>query len=229
MKNSKLSSGKAVRNTGIIFLIVVSLFYIWQNPGLIRGPITKEESQAYLKRLEEGQLPVEIKPELLESARRFMAADDGKPIYMLNLMRMHEQLRSLSAGPQFKGTPIESNLKYEAAAIPMLLKGGGQPLYMGAVHDSNVLTQQADLNHWGRVLIVRYPDRRAFMDLISNPDYALIAPYKMMALDVVLTPSVSETILPPLWLTLSVILFIVFLLLSLRESRQRLTRQEVSQ
>jgi len=43
-----------------------------------------------------------------------------------------------------------------------------------------------------RLLVLRYPSRRAFLDLLSDPRYRKIEPYELMALAVVLTPTTGE-------------------------------------
>jgi hypothetical protein len=60
------------------------------------------------------------------------------------------------------------------------------------------------------LLVIRYPSRRAFLDLVTDPAYAPAAPYKLMALDVVLVPSTGEIVLPNLWLAAGVVLLLVF-------------------
>jgi hypothetical protein len=54
------------------------------------------------------------------------------------------------------------------------------------------------LEKWSRVLVVRYPSRRAFLELLADPDYAPIEPYKFMALEVVLVPVTAELLVPDL-------------------------------
>lgn len=93
----------------------------------------------------------------------------------------------------------------------LLVKVGGYALYAGEVQGSNLLGFAPGLDQWGRVPLVRYPSRRAFLDLVTDPAYAPIAPYKFMALDIVLTPTSSELVLPNLWVAAGALLLIVFL------------------
>lgn len=179
--------------------VLLPLYIAWQLPGLYRGAITAAEADAYLSTLAARPLPPAARDELLLSARRFMADDDGQPVYMLNLMRYHPTLQRAADSPAFDGTPREANARYESLAMPLLFRHGGQPLYGGEASGDNLLTQDAALNHWSRVLVIRYPSRRAFMDLVTDPAYAPIVPYKLMALQVVLTPTASEVVLPLLW------------------------------
>ena len=49
--------------------------------------------------------------------------------------------------------------------------------------------------------VVRYPNRRTFLKLISHPTYAPLAPYKFIAVELDLVPVSSGTVAPDLrWL-----------------------------
>jgi hypothetical protein len=51
------------------------------------------------------------------------------------------------------------------------------------------------------VIVMRYPSRRAVLELFADPAYAPFEPYKLMALQVVLTPMQGEMVVPELrWL-----------------------------
>jgi hypothetical protein len=51
---------------------------------------------------------------------------------------------------------------------------------------------------WRRLAIARYPDRRTFLKLLSNPAYAQIEPYKFMALEIDLVPVSADIVIPDL-------------------------------
>jgi hypothetical protein len=53
-----------------------------------------------------------------------------------------------------------------------------------------------DLDNWDRILVVRYPGRRAFLELVTSPEYLKVMPYKLSSLEVVLTPFSVELVLP---------------------------------
>ena len=93
----------------------------------------------------------------------------------------------------------------------LLAKVGGYAVYAGEAQGANLLGFSPALDQWSRVLVVRYPSRRAFLDLVTDPAYAPIAPYKFMAFDIVLTPTSSELVLPNLWVATGALLLIVFL------------------
>jgi hypothetical protein len=126
-------------------------------------------------------------------------------------MRYYPELRRLPNTPAFQGTPQESNARYEAAARAMLLKIGGYPLYAGTPHGKNLVAHDPALDDWSRLLLVRYPSRRAFMKLLTHPAYPEIEPYKLMALQLMLTPTTPERVVPSVPMMVGGVLLVVFL------------------
>jgi hypothetical protein len=61
------------------------------------------------------------------------------------------------------------------------------------------------------LLLVRYPSRRAFVKLLTHPAYDEIEPYKLMAVQLVLTPTTAERVMPSLSLLVGGVLLMVFL------------------
>lgn len=68
---------------------------------------------------------------MLTRLRAWAFADDGKPVYMLNLMRFYPQVRAFPGGPPASMTPAQANAYYESKAVPMLLPMGGSAPFMG--------------------------------------------------------------------------------------------------
>jgi hypothetical protein len=107
----------------------------------------------------------------------------------------------------------------------MLLKLGAQPVYAGTSKGGNLMEYDAALDNWDRVLLVRYPSRRTFLDLITREDYAPVEPYKIMALKVVLTPTNAEMVMPEYtWMAGSLALVIFLSAGWWRSARQRTLR-----
>jgi hypothetical protein len=195
---------------GVLFALFVTVWF-WQNPGLIRGRLRAQEIAQFLARVEGLPFSEEERPEVLKRLRAWLESDDGKPFYMLNLMRYYPELRPLPNAPDFKGTPRESNARYEAAAKSMLLKIGGYPLYAGTPQGKNLIEHDPALDDWSRLLLVRYPSRRAFIKLLANPAYREIEPYKLMALRLMLTPTTPAMVVPNVPLLVGSVLLVVFL------------------
>jgi hypothetical protein len=195
---------------GALLALFVAV-WVWQNPGMVRGRLRTEEVAQLMSRMERLPFPEDERAETLKRLRAWLEGDDGKPFYMLNLMRYYPELRRLPRGPDFNGTPQESNARYEAAARSMLLRLGGYPLFAGTAQGKNLLEHDPALDDWSRLLLVRYPSRRAFMRLLTHPAYPGIEPYKLMAVRVVLTPAKAERVLASVPLLAAGVLLVVFL------------------
>jgi hypothetical protein len=196
----------------LLLLAVFLAVCLWQAPGLVRGKLTQEEIRRYLAKIEQGlPLPAAERPEVLAHVRAWAEADDGGPVYMLNLMRYYETLHPLPNAPPFAGSPRDANMLYEDRAMPLLFRKGGYALYAGQVQGKNILGFGSGLDDWSRVLVVRYPSRRTFFDLLTDPAYGPIEPYKLMALQVVLVPTSAELVIPDLRLAVGALLLLLFL------------------
>jgi len=60
--------------------------------------------------------------------------------------------------------------------------------------------------------VVRYPNRRTFLKLISHPTYAPVAPYKFIALELDLAPVSRGMVVPDLRWVVAGGVVIIFLL-----------------
>ena len=87
-----------------------------------------------------------------------MAAFAGRasegPVYMLNLLEF------LPDGG------AERYAEYGTAVAPILERAGGKPVFAGRPAESLI-----GEGSWDMVLVVSYPTRQAFIDMISSPDY----------------------------------------------------------
>ena len=87
-----------------------------------------------------------------------MAAFAGRasegPVYMLNLLEF------LPDGG------AERYAEYGTAVAPILERAGGKPVFAGRPAESLI-----GEGSWDMVLVVSYPTRQAFIDMISSPAY----------------------------------------------------------
>ena len=51
-------------------------------------------------------------------------------------------------------------------------------------------------DHWTRILVVHYPSRRHFLDLLTNPQYLTRADFKSYAMHMALVPVKREMVIP---------------------------------
>lgn len=200
-----------------LLLALFLVFSQWHTPGSKLGA---DEIDGYMSSLEQNlPWPVQEKGEILRHLRAWAEADDGQPVYMLNLMRFYPQLRALPEVAGFKGSPEQANAYYEEHVMPLLFARGGYPLFASTMQgvlageqpSTNLITFEPAIDNWSSVLVVRYPSRRAFIDLLGDAEYAKYVPYKAASLLVGLTPMKGDLILPVLSWALAAGLLILFL------------------
>ena len=83
------------------------------------------------------------------------ARDDGK-VVMLNLLKYK------------RGGGSGEYRQYGDAVTSMVERTGGHLLYLGRC--DQVLIGD-DTNEWDAIALVEYPNRQAFIDMVSQPDY----------------------------------------------------------
>ena len=88
------------------------------------------------------------------------------PVVMLNLL-------------DFKpGGGAERYAEYGAAVQPLLERAGGRVLYAGSASAPVIGPSK-----WDLVLLVEYPTRQAFLEMIGSPEYQEIAHLRSEALE----------------------------------------------
>lgn len=213
----------------LVLAAILVAFSIWHTPG---EKMSAEEVEHFMAKLE--GLPWEDQEvgQMRTHMRVWAEADDGRPVYMLNLMRYYDKLRPLPGLEGFEGSPQEANDFYEENVMPLLQREGGYPLFMGSMQgtstameeSTNLITFDPMLDNWDSVLIIRYPSRRAFFNLVTDPVYQKYVPYKNASVLVALVPMNGEIILPLLQWGLAALLLVVFFACAWLHSLRRNTR-----
>ena len=98
--------------------------------------------------------------------KRFLDEDPGGPVVMLNMLRFKEDGR-----PGYE--------RYGREIQPFLEGVGAELVYLGDCSTALVAPEGHD---WDAVLLVRYPSRRAFTEMVANPDYQAITHLRTEAL-----------------------------------------------
>ncbi len=99
--------------------------------------------------------------------KRFLAGDPGGPVVMLNLLRFADGGRELYD-------------RYAAALHERFLpRYGGEVLYAG---DGSTALVAEPGQQWDAVLLVRYPSRSAFSQMVADPDYQQVTTWRTEAL-----------------------------------------------
>ena len=80
-------------------------------------------------------------------------AGDG-PVYMLNLLEFRPD------------GGAERYAEYGEAVAPLFARAGGSPIFAGRTSESLI-----GEGEWDLMVLVSYPTRQAFLDMISSSDY----------------------------------------------------------
>ena len=156
------------RTATIWFLtvLVYAIFYTWYT-GLA-GPLSAEEIEMYLTRIEEGG---EADAERLARLRTFLEEDTGKDFVMVNAILMRDQpLRE--EGVRADETSQEVLNRYMAYMWPALLRRACHPVLMGqAVAPAMDVWGIENAEHWTTAGLMRYRSRRDLMEIAATPEF----------------------------------------------------------
>jgi uncharacterized protein (DUF1330 family) len=110
-------------------------------------------------------------------------AGDG-PVYMHNLLEFRP------------GGGAERYAEYGEAVAPLLARAGGRPIFAGRPSESLI-----GEGNWDLMVLVSYPTRQAFLDMVSSPEYQAIEHLRtealvrsdLRAMDAIDTGALDET------------------------------------
>jgi uncharacterized protein (DUF1330 family) len=88
--------------------------------------------------------------------------DDG-PVTMVNLVRLRDQ--SLDGD----GSGWDAYKRYSALTMPMIKARGGTIIWAGTAEA--VALGVPDQDAWDFIVLVRYPSRAAFIDMMTSEEY----------------------------------------------------------
>jgi hypothetical protein len=208
----------------LVFVILFAGFCLWLKPD---SALTQSEVDRYLAGFEQNwRMPADEKAQFMANMRAWGESDDGKPVYMINLMAYYDKVKQIPGVPPIEGTTAQVNDFYEDGAIPRLLELGAYPLVAGEAHgiqrpDSVELLGRAGIDKLQRILVVRYPNRRAFFELFSDPDYLEVMPFKFASMNTTLVPTDGTVVVPELRFALGSVLLCSFLLIGWVRSARR--------
>jgi uncharacterized protein (DUF1330 family) len=134
-----------------------------------------------------------VEPSAEQIAALAALPDDG-PVVMINLLRY----RDAAAYPDgFGALPCsgrEAYGRYGQVALRRVAGVGGRVLWMGAV-SATVIAPEGE--RWDDAVLVQYPSRRAFLEMIAQPEYQAAAPHRTAALEdsrLIATRGVADTL-----------------------------------
>lgn len=103
---------------------------------------------------------------------------DG-PLTMLNLLKFRDQA-DYPEGEYKACSGREAYERYAAVAGSFVQGVGGKPIFMG---DAKFIVIGDDAEDWDEVLIVQYPSKQAFFDMITNAAYQATTVHRTAALE----------------------------------------------
>ena len=162
--------------------------------------------------------------------RAFAERDDGKAIYMVNLMKWRQGELSFPpiANAEVAATIAnaeDADIAYNERLFWTLLENNSHTAYLSRT-EPNALNYGtaagADADGWGEIGIFRYNSRRDFFNMITSDTYLSAMYLKMVSMGAIaIAPSQPHGLLfnpmpnmPVLMFFVLVILYLVYLLLS---------------
>ena len=112
-----------------VLVILYSAFWAWHSQG--SGKLTQAEIDQYVANIEKLPLPEKAVQAFITRLRSWAEADDGKPVYMFNLIHFFPKLQPFPGAPDFKGTPEQANAYYEKRLIWLWLSHASYPTFIG--------------------------------------------------------------------------------------------------
>ena len=102
------------------------------------------------------------------------------PIVMINLLRYRARAEYPEGFAAEPCTGREAYGRYGEAALPLVSAAGGRILWMGSVQATVIAP---DGEQWDDAVLVEYPSRKAFVEMVSKPEYLAVAPHRTAALE----------------------------------------------
>ncbi len=110
-----------------------------------------------------------------EALQAMAGGDPEEPVVMLNLLRYREVAQSGCGVDGLSGREAYDVYGQRFAALHS--RFGGEPIWMGRAIHSIIGAED-----WDLVILVRYPTRRQFVEMLRDPAYQEIAPIRAAAL-----------------------------------------------
>ena len=102
-----------------------------------------------------------------EQFTAYASSDNDGEVVMLNLLKF--KARADDDGTDAGSSGADAYGRYADSVIKMVEARGGKLLWLGRA--DHVFIGDVDANDWDSVALVSYPNRQAFLDMISTPDY----------------------------------------------------------
>jgi uncharacterized protein (DUF1330 family) len=121
-----------------------------------------------------------VEPDLRRIQDFLAGGDPDAPIVMINLLRYREQAAYPDGSDAAPCSGREAYQRYGAEAAKHIAAVGGRILWMGAAGPT--LIGPAD-ETWDDAVLVEYPARKAFLEMVARPEYQACAVHRTAALE----------------------------------------------
>jgi uncharacterized protein (DUF1330 family) len=109
--------------------------------------------------------------------RELSNSSEGGPITMLNLLRFKDRADGIDEGDRISGR--QAYERYAEAVGSHLHRVGGSVSYMAECEQSVIAPEH---EAWDVLVLVRYPSRQAFLEMIADPGYQASHAHRAAAL-----------------------------------------------
>ena len=108
-----------------------------------------------------------------EQFQQLASAPDTGPVVMVNLLKFRD-------GSNGDGDGVAEYRRYGDVALEMVRAQGGRVLWAGTGDQILIGDPEQD---WDAVIVVEYPSRKAFLEMVSNPEYLEAHAHRERALE----------------------------------------------
>jgi uncharacterized protein (DUF1330 family) len=119
-----------------------------------------------------------LQPDRAALARLAQLPDDA-PVVMLNMLRFRAQADYPAGSEHAPCTGRQAYRRYGEQAVRHVQALGGSAIWMGEAQATLIGPSE---EHWDEILLVQYPSRQAFLQMISDPDYLAATVHRTAAL-----------------------------------------------
>jgi hypothetical protein len=160
-------------------VLLYGAFSLWYNNW--RGPLTHDEVEHYMERLLAAP---EADPDSARAAaaRAFLASDDGKEFFMINLIRLHPEPVKLPDSSERE--PAAKVLgRYTGYFMRQLAKRAGHPAFAAPAVGGNIEEWGVEADPgWTFSGVIRYRSRRDMIELATDPRFVPAHAFKVAAI-----------------------------------------------
>jgi len=234
-----MSNYKLLSKTNVI--VAVILLIVW---ALVANryygpqePLSQDEVEQHMANLKNMFMEVGVPDgngdagdveKTMSVFRTFAEQDDGKPIYMVNLMKWRDQTVFRSHIKGVEGMSVEdADLAYNEQLFYELAKNASHTAYLSKAFDNalNFGFNTDQIDNWGEIGIFRYSSRRDFFNMVGSNSYLSMVYFKFASMGhIAIVPTQPHGLLfnpmpnlPVLLAFLFIIGFLVFLLMRSRK------------